>query len=116
MGFVEGQNVIWEHRWAEFHIDRLPALAADLVSRKVDVIVPVGGPASALAAKNATSTVPIVFTDIGDPIGLGLVSSGACRLWWRPWALHRGPRSDSAEVRHVSSAGASGATHLFFSR
>ena len=75
MGFVEGQNVIWEHRWAEFHIDRLPALAADLVSRKVDVIVPVGGPASALAAKNATSTVPIVFTDIGDPIGLGLVSS-----------------------------------------
>ena len=75
MGSVEGQNMTWEYRWADFHYDRLPALAADLVSRKVDVIVPVGGPASALAAKNATSTVPIVFTDIGDPIGLGLVSS-----------------------------------------
>src|SRR5262249_35765445 len=62
MGFVEGQNMMWEYRWAEGHYDRLPALAADLVSRKVDLIITVGGNVSALAAKNATSTIPIVFT------------------------------------------------------
>ena len=74
-GFVEGQNVVIERRWAEGHYDRLPALAADLVSRKVDLIVTGGGAPPALAAKNATSTLPIVFTDVGDPIGFGLVAS-----------------------------------------
>ena len=75
MGFVEGQNMAWEYRWADFHYDRVPALAADLVSRKVDRIVTTGGAPPALAAKNATSMIPIVFTNVGDPVGLGLVAS-----------------------------------------
>jgi putative ABC transport system substrate-binding protein len=74
-GFVEGQNMMSEARWAEGHYDRLPALAADLVSRKVELIVTTGGAPPALAAKNATSAVPIVFTNVGDPIGFGLVAS-----------------------------------------
>ena len=75
MGFVYGQNATCECRWAEFHYDRLPALAADLVSRKVDLIFTSGGLPSALAAKNATSTIPIVFTGVSDPIGIGFVAS-----------------------------------------
>jgi putative ABC transport system substrate-binding protein len=75
MGFVEGQNMMWEYRWAEGHYDRLPALAADLASRKVDVIVTTGGAPPARAAKNATSTIPIVFAFVADPVGFGLVAS-----------------------------------------
>jgi putative tryptophan/tyrosine transport system substrate-binding protein len=75
MGFVEGENMMWEYRWAEGHYDRLPALAADLVSRGVDVIVTSGGVPRTLAAKNATSTIPIVFTSVGHPVGAGLVAS-----------------------------------------
>jgi len=75
MGFVEGQNIGGEYRWAEGHYDRLPVLAADLVSRGVDVIVTIGGIPPTLAAKNATSTIPIVFTSVGHPVESGLVAS-----------------------------------------
>ena len=74
-GYVEGKNVSFEYRWAEFHYDRLPALAAELVSRKVDVIVALSGTPTALAAKNATSTIPIVFINVGDPVGMGFIAS-----------------------------------------
>jgi len=74
-GFVEGQNVSIEYRWALGQYDRLSALASDLVSRGVAVLVGVGGDVSAVAAKQATSTIPIVFGMGGDPIKAGLVDS-----------------------------------------
>src|SRR2546427_478958 len=74
LGYVEGRNVVIEYRDAEGKFERLPALAAELVALKVDVIL-VGGTPQALAAKQATRTVPIVFAAAGDPVTSGLVTS-----------------------------------------
>lgn len=74
-GYVEGRNVELLYRWGEARYDRLPTLAMDLVQHRVDLIVATGGNATALAAKSATTTIPIVFTSSADPVQIGLVSN-----------------------------------------
>ncbi len=74
LGYVEGQNLVIETRWAEGRIDRLPALMAEVTERKVDVLVTYSTP-GAVAAKSATNTIPIVVASMGDPVGTGLAAS-----------------------------------------
>ena len=93
LGWVEGKNVVFEHRYADNRLERLPGLAADLVRLKVDVIA-AAGTLAPLAAKQASSTIPIVMTAAGDPLGSGLVASLArpggnvtgINSWRRTWA------------------------------
>jgi putative ABC transport system substrate-binding protein len=75
LGYVEGQTVVVEYRWADGKFDRLPDLAAELLRLNVDVIVAAGGGQSVLAAKNLTTTIPIVMTNVGDPVAFGFVAS-----------------------------------------
>jgi ABC-type uncharacterized transport system substrate-binding protein len=74
LGYVEGQNIVFEYRWAAGQVERYPGLAAELVGLKVDVIVTVGNAATG-AIKRATATVPIVMATSGDPVGAGFVTS-----------------------------------------
>ena len=74
LGYVEGQNTVFEYRWAAGLVERLPGLAAELIGLKVDVIVTTGNAATG-ALKRATATVPIVMVTSGDPVGAGLVAS-----------------------------------------
>ena len=99
LGYVEGKNIFIEWRSADGKLDRLPALAAELVHLKVDIIV-TGGRSATRAAKEATVTIPIVMTQVGDPVGSGFVASLA-RPWWKH---HRIVNSRSGTKRQTIGA------------
>ncbi len=92
LGYVEGQNIAGEYRWAHGQVEALPALAAELVRLHVDLIF-AGSTAASLAARDATKTIPIVFVGVADPVGAGLVASLA-----RPGGNITGRSTQNAEL------------------
>ena len=107
-GYIEGQNVAIAYRWAEGHYERLPALAAELVESKVAVIAVLGNTTSAMAAKAATATIPIVFRVAADPVELGFVrastSPAGTYRGLRPSAPRRGRNSSSCSTSSFRGA------------
>jgi hypothetical protein len=102
-GYIEGRNVLVEYRWAEGHYDQLPALAADLVRRKVAVIVAGGGP-SAVASQTESMTIPIVFSTAADRVEIGLVASMSRPQCHRHKKFERGGMAETARTAARSSA------------